>query len=127
MKKVSVLLCISLILSFGCTEHCQQKYTKLVDPFIGTGGTGHTFPGATLPSGMVQLSPDTGIKGWNWCSGYHESDSSLMGFSHTHLSGTGGADYGDISAHVYIWLVQGLYLLQETGKAMFTRDIIPCG
>jgi len=96
MKKVFILLCISLVLYFSCTEHGQQKYTKLVDPFIGTGGTGHTFPGATLPSGMVQLSPDTGIKGWNWCSGYHESDSSLMGFSHTHLSGTGGADYGDI-------------------------------
>lgn len=73
-----------------------QKITKYVDPFIGTGGHGHTFPGATLPFGMVQVSPDTGTEGWDWCSGYHSSDSSIIGFSHTHLSGTGGADYGDI-------------------------------
>ena len=57
---------------------------------------GHTFPGAVLPFGMVQLSPDGGTKGWDWCSGYHQSDSSLLGFSHTHLSGTGWADLGDI-------------------------------
>jgi predicted alpha-1,2-mannosidase len=74
----------------------QSNYTKYVDPFIGTGGHGHTFPGATMPFGMVQLSPDTDIRGWDWCSGYHYSDSSVMGFSHTHLSGTGAADYGDI-------------------------------
>lgn len=73
-----------------------QNLTKYVDPFIGTGGHGHTFPGATLPFGMVQLSPDTGTLDWDWCSGFHESDSSVIGFSHTHLSGTGCADYGDI-------------------------------
>ncbi|MDY6985424.1 MAG: GH92 family glycosyl hydrolase [Candidatus Thermoplasmatota archaeon] len=67
-----------------------------VNPFIGTDAHGHTFPGATVPFGMVQLSPDTGTEGWDWCSGYHYSDSSIMGFSHTHLSGTGCADYGDI-------------------------------
>jgi len=67
-----------------------------VDPFIGTGGHGHTFPGVTLPFGMVQLSPDTGVEGWDWCSGYHYSDDSIMGFSHTHLSGTGAADYGEV-------------------------------
>ena len=60
-----------------------------VDPLIGTGGHGHTFPGAAYPFGMVQLSPDTGLEGWDWCSGYHYSDSSIIGFSHTHLSGTG--------------------------------------
>ncbi|MGE5499316.1 MAG: GH92 family glycosyl hydrolase, partial [Syntrophothermus sp.] len=70
--------------------------TNNVDPFIGTGGHGHTYPGAVLPFGMVQLSPDTYNDGWDWCSGYHESDRSIMGFSHTHLSGTGIADYGDI-------------------------------
>ena len=73
-----------------------QDITKNVDPMIGTGGHGHTFPGAVVPFGMVQLSPDTDIEGWDWCSGYHYSDNSIMGFSHTHLSGTGGADYGDI-------------------------------
>lgn len=66
-----------------------------VDPFIGTGGHGHTYPGATLPFGMVQLSPDTSNNGWDSCSGYHVKDGSIMGFSHTHLSGTGCADMLD--------------------------------
>lgn len=68
----------------------------LVDPFIGTGGHGHTFPGATLPFGMVQLSPDTRLDGWDGCSGYHFDDTRVFGFSHTHLSGTGVSDYGDV-------------------------------
>lgn len=67
-----------------------------VDPLIGTGGHGHTFPGAAYPFGMVQLSPDTGLEGWDWCSGYHYSDSSIIGFSHTHLSGTGRSDLMDV-------------------------------
>jgi predicted alpha-1,2-mannosidase len=67
-----------------------------IDPFIGTDAHGHTFPGATTPFGMVQLSPDTDTKGWGHCSGYHYKDSSIMGFSHTHLSGTGCMDYGNI-------------------------------
>ena len=67
-----------------------------VDPFIGTGGHGHTFPGPTLPFGMVQLGPDTRLEGWDGCSGYHDSDRVVYGFSHTHLSGTGISDYGDI-------------------------------
>ncbi|MGD1847935.1 MAG: GH92 family glycosyl hydrolase [Salibacteraceae bacterium] len=67
-----------------------------VNPFIGTGGHGHTFPGATLPFGMVQLSPDTRLEGWDGCSGYHYTDSIVYGYSHTHLSGTGVADYCDI-------------------------------
>lgn len=74
-----------------------QNYSQYVNPFIGTGGHGHTYPGATLPFGMVQLSPDTRIDGsWDGCSGYHYSDSVIYGFSHTHLSGTGVSDYGDI-------------------------------
>ncbi len=68
---------------------------KWVDISIGTGGHGHCFPGATVPFGAVQLSPDTYNDGWDWCSGYHLSDSSIMGFTHTHLSGTGGADLLD--------------------------------
>jgi len=67
-----------------------------VDPFIGTGGHGHTFPGATTPYGMVQLSPDTRTIGWDASSGYHYSDQTILGFSHTHLSGTGIGDMGDI-------------------------------
>jgi predicted alpha-1,2-mannosidase len=75
----------------------QINFTQFVNPFIGTGGHGHTFPGAVVPFGMVQLSPDTRIDGsWDGCSGYHYSDKTIYGFSHTHLSGTGVSDYGDI-------------------------------
>jgi predicted alpha-1,2-mannosidase len=72
-----------------------QDLTRYVKLAIGTGGHGHTYPGATVPFGMVQLSPDTYNVGWDWCSGYHYSDSSIMGFSHTHLSGTGASDMMD--------------------------------
>jgi len=71
----------------------QAEY---VDPFIGTGGHGHTHPSATVPFGFVQLGPDTRKTGWDGCSGYHFTDSLLHGFSHTHLSGTGVSDYSDI-------------------------------
>lgn len=84
------------VLTFFFGACTAQDLTKYVDPMIGTGGHGHTFPGAVVPFGMVQLSPDTGIEGWDWCSGYHYSDNSIMGFSHTHLSGTGAADLGDV-------------------------------
>ncbi len=67
-----------------------------VNPFIGTGGHGHTYPGATAPFGLVQLSPDTRLEGWDGCGGYHYSDSIIYGFSHTHLQGTGVPDYCDI-------------------------------
>lgn len=69
---------------------------EYVDPFIGTDGHGHTFPGATVPFGMVQLSPDTRWEGWDACSGYHYSDHRIYGFSHTHLSGTGASDLCDV-------------------------------
>ena len=71
-------------------------FTQFVNVFIGTGGHGHTFPGATVPNGMVQLSPDTRRYGWDACSGYYFADTTINGFSHTHLSGTGCCDYGDI-------------------------------
>lgn len=74
----------------------QKELCRVVNPFIGTGGHGHTYPGATVPFGMVQLSPDTRLEGWDGCSGYHFTDSIIYGFSHTHLSGTGVSDYGDI-------------------------------
>lgn len=70
--------------------------SRYVDPLIGTSATGHTFPGAVRPHGMVQLSPDTGFSGWDHASGYRHDDNAIMGFSHMHLSGTGGSDFGDI-------------------------------
>ncbi len=73
-----------------------EPRSELVDPVIGTDFHGHTFPGATMPFGMVQLSPDTRLDGWDGCSAFHYSDSVIYGFSHTHLSGTGCSDYGDI-------------------------------
>ncbi len=82
-----------VLASVACAEEPPASF---VDPFIGTGGHGHVFPGATTPFGMVQLSPDTGTEGWDRCSGYHYSDKSILGFSHTHLSGTGCADLGNI-------------------------------
>ena len=87
-----------IALAFLTTTFSQaQDFAKHVNPFIGTGGHGHTFPGATVPYGMVQLSPDTRIDGsWDGCGGYHYDDSTIYGFSHTHLNGTGVSDYGDI-------------------------------
>ena len=85
------------LLFFFCIQiFAQQNFTQYVDPFIGTGGHGHTYPGATVPFGMVQLSPDNGVGGWDWCSGYNASSDMIAGFSHTHLSGTGIGDLCDI-------------------------------
>ena len=71
-------------------------YTAYVDPYIGSGEHGHVFVGASVPFGMIQAGPQNIHKGWDWCSGYHYSDSVIIGFSHTHLSGTGCADLGDV-------------------------------
>ena len=96
-NKLCMLLLASGIGLFSCAEQdLPKEYTDSVNVFIGTGGHGHTFPGATLPHGMVQLSPDTRLLGWDACSGYYYDDTSIMGFTHTHLSGTGIGDYGDI-------------------------------
>lgn len=94
MRKLLASCCLLLVtfLSFS-----QKRIIDYVNPFIGTGGHGHTYPGATVPFGMVQLSPDNGTQGWDWCSGYNYSDSVIQGFSHTHLSGTGIGDLCDIS------------------------------
>ena len=89
--RLSLVFCLSSFFSYS-----QTNYAKLVNPFIGTGGHGHTYPGATMPHGMVQLSPDTRLEGWDGCGGYHYSDNYIYGFSHTHLSGTGIPDYCDI-------------------------------
>lgn len=87
-----------LFLVSGCS-FAPDSPIDYVDPFIGTGFHGHTYPGATMPYGAVQLSPDTRTGNWDACSGYHYSDSTIIGFSHTHLSGTGCADLADILFH----------------------------
>jgi predicted alpha-1,2-mannosidase len=84
------------ISNFNLLYAQKDALYKMVNPFIGTGGHGHTFPGAVMPFGACQLSPDTRLEGWDGCGGYHYSDSVIYGFSHTHLSGTGCSDYGDV-------------------------------
>ena len=74
----------------------SQKLTSYVNPLIGAGGHGHVFVGANVPFGAVQVGPSNIFKGWDWCSGYHYSDSIIIGFPQTHLSGTGGSDLGDV-------------------------------
>jgi predicted alpha-1,2-mannosidase len=88
------ILCLGLIVS--SFTFSQENYSELVNPFIGTGGHGHTYPGVSEPFGMMQLSPDSRLEGWDGSSGYHYSDKFIYGFSHTHLSGTGVSDYGDL-------------------------------
>jgi predicted alpha-1,2-mannosidase len=89
----------ALLLAATSVAAAENPY-DLVDPFIGTGGEGHTYPGATVPFGMVQLSPETDVKRFNesfpWAAGYRHSDTSILGFSHTHFSGTGHSDMGDV-------------------------------
>jgi predicted alpha-1,2-mannosidase len=102
-----VFLLVVAVISAPATAQ-KADFTRYVNPFIGTGGHGHTYPGATVPFGLVQLSPDTRIDGsWDGCSGYHYSDSLIYGFSHTHLSGTGVSDYGDI--HTMPVLASGMF------------------
>ena len=101
MKKSLIFTAFLFLFFMAGRMSYSQSVSSYVDPFIGTGGHGHTFPGPCLPHGMVQQSPDTGEDGWDWCSGYHDSDHSVMGFSLTHLSGTGAADLGDILFMAY--------------------------
>lgn len=110
---------------------------RFVNVMVGTGGHGHMSPGATVPFGMVQLSPDTYNDDWDWCSGYHISDESVMGFSHTHLSGTGCGDLLDflvVPRTGEVRLVPGYQKQPGTGyrsrfpmlTSMRIRDIIRC-
>lgn len=104
-KYISLLLLCLSIINVGCSQS-KRLAIDHVDPFIGTGGHGHTYPGVTMPFGLVQLSPDTDDTGWDWCSGYNYIDESIMGFSHTHLSGTGISDLADILIMPYCGAIQ---------------------
>lgn len=102
--KYLTIICVGLALTAITVSSCNEKesnltldYTQLVNPFIGTDFTGNTYPGAQVPFGMVQLSPDNGLPGWDRIAGYFYPDSTIAGFSHTHLSGTGAGDLYDIS------------------------------
>ena len=124
MRIISLILVfVSFFVSCDSTKKDQRQsennsVAKYVDPFIGTGGHGHTFPGATVPFGMLQVSPDNGISKWDWCSGYHYSDSTMIGFSHLHLSGTGIGDLYDIR-------VMPVNKKIDLTKSVTTRDDLP--
>ena len=93
---VALLVAVGLATSSCSRQETCNDYTQYVNVFIGTGGHGHTYPGAVVPHGAIQPSPDTRIYGWDACSGYYYNDSTINGFSHTHLSGTGCCDLGDV-------------------------------
>ena len=101
MKRLYSLLPVAaLVLAGACGTPAtsgEESLTRWVDPKIGTGGHGHVFVGANVPFGMVQLGPTSIPQDWDWCSGYHQSDSTVIGFSHTHLSGTGIGDLFDVT------------------------------
>ena len=104
---LSICLAVAFLALSGCSDKNATSLTHWVDPYIGTGGHGHTFLGVAAPFGALQLGPTNINKGWDWCSGYHYSDSVLIGFSHLHLNGTGCCDSGD------------LLFMPYTGKSYF--------
>jgi len=126
-KSLFLSLLFSMIL-FSCStkEENKNQLTQFVDPFIGTGFHGHVFLGANVPFGAVQLGPTNITQGWDWCSGYHYSDSTIIGFSHTHLSGTGIGDLGDITfmpAVGNVVIAKGKAGDQESGYySLFSHD-----
>jgi predicted alpha-1,2-mannosidase len=111
-KRTIFIVLISVILFSGINgtvnaqNHSTTHLTSFVDPYIGSGGHGHVFVGASVPFGAVQLGPENFYKGWDWCSGYNYGDSVLIGFSHTHLSGTGIGDLSDILIMPYTGAIQ---------------------
>lgn len=94
MRKLGCLVFVVAMMFASCNR--EKQLTDYVNPFVGTNGHGHTYPGAIVPFGMIQPSPDTRLEGWDGCSGYHYSDDTIYGFSQTHLSGTGCEDLCDV-------------------------------
>lgn len=128
--KVLVLICFLFIMEASCksqnTYNEEYNLTKYVDPYIGTGAHGHVFMGANVPFGAVQLGPTNISHGWDWCSGYHISDSTILGFAHMHLSGVGTGDLGDIvlmPVTGYVKLREGIHGDQSSGMySLFNRS-----
>jgi len=140
MKKTIIIVTATMATALAAVtlDSCNQAkatgdYASFVDPFIGTGGHGHTFPGAVVPNGMIQPSPDTRIDGWDACSGYYYGDSLINGFSHTHVNGTGCADYGDVlfmptvGAHVIDNQVDTLQNLPYASRFIHANEIAEPG
>ena len=129
MKRTIIGFVFLGLLSYSCTDKNDislQNLTQYVDPYIGTGDHGHVFLGANVPFGLVQLGPTNISEGWDWTSGYHISDSTIMGFSHMHLSGTGIGDLLDISFMPAVGdfkLAQGVAGDAESGMySLFRRE-----
>ena len=102
----------------------MKEYTGYVNPFIGTGGHGHTHPGAMLPHGMIQPGPDTRIDGWDSCSGYYYEDSTINGFAHTRLSGTGCADFGDFLLMPTVGEQKVEYQYDDVNRIYFQYEVL---
>ena len=105
MKRLLFILSLPVV----CTLTTAQTLTKYVNPLIGSGGHGHVFVGANVPFGFAQAGPTSIPQTWDWCSGYHRSDSTVIGFSQTHLSGTGIGDLFDVT------------IMPVTGKVTYAR------
>lgn len=114
MKKFIFLASVALAAIVSCCKTEQKDYTHFVDPLIGSGGHGHVFVGANVPYGMVQVGPQQIRDSWDWCSGYQYSDTLVIGFSHTHLSGTGIGDLGDI-----------LLMPYDPAKTIYSSEYMP--
>ena len=98
MKLHTLFLAVSTaFLAVCCAKPATEDYASFVNQKIGSGGHGHVFVGANVPFGFVQLGPTSIPQDWDWCSGYHDSDRTVIGFSHTHLSGTGIGDLFDVT------------------------------
>ena len=108
MRHFGIFILAALALG-ACGAPAEEDYTSLVNVKIGSGGHGHVFVGANVPFGAVQLGPTSIPQSWDWCSGYHDSDSTVIGFSHTHLSGTGIGDLFDVT------------LMPVTGEVKYAR------
>lgn len=114
MKRFIFLASVALAALVSCCKTDHKDYTSFVDPLIGSGGHGHVFVGANVPYGMVQVGPQQIRDAWDWCSGYQYSDTLVIGFSHTHLSGTGIGDLGDI-----------LLMPYDPAKAIYSSEYMP--
>jgi predicted alpha-1,2-mannosidase len=125
VKLSKIIIILPFCLPVFSTEAAPPPVDEAL-PMVGTGGHGHTYPGATVPFGFVQLSPDTRTQGWDACSGYHYSDTNILGFSHTHLSGTGGIDLGEVLILPFTGPIAGsngdVSLSAERFKSPFSHD-----